>query len=156
MVPFGLTEAQFATRYRRCLDRAAPRLIKSLRNLFTAPVSEAVAEAEVQIFLGDDGMEAPSAWIYYQGTNNKVDASDPNIFAGKSLELICLAEDVDDFDENYYSDEFRGAHLIGGIVKTWLAECWWKAGGWTYPVPVTVWVHDDFGDGNSIELSEKR
>jgi len=156
MIPFGLNEDQFVKRYRGCLDRVSSGFIKSLQELFSKPVPETVTEAEVQIFLGDDGMEAPSAWIYYQGKNNKVDSSDPSIFPGKSLELPSFLQKMEDFDEEYYSEEFGGTYLIANISKAWLAECWWKAGGWSYPVPVKVWVHDEFGDGDSIDLSEHR
>jgi len=155
MVPFGLNEKQFVDRYKRCLDREASSFIGSLRKLFVVPVPDAVDEAEVQIFLGDDGMEAPSAWIYYQGTTNKVDSSDPAIFPGRSMELSSFVGSLDDFNEEYYlNEDFGGVGLIANTTKLWLAECWWKAGGWAYSVPTKVWVHDDFGDGNSIQLSE--
>lgn len=101
-------------------------------------------------------MDAPSAWIYYQGKNNKVDNHDLSIFPGKSMELPSFFEKLDDFDDKYYSEEFGGVNLIANATKAWLAECWWKAGGWDYPVSVKVWVHDEFGDGNAIELSEHR
>ena len=157
MVPYGLSEQQFVTRYRRCLDRISNEFISALREHISLPVPETVEEAEVQIFLGDDGMETPNAWIYYQGHNNKVDSSDPSIFPGKSMELPMDLSSVDDFDEEYYTDEeFGGINIIGNTVKEWLAECWWKAGGWSYQVPTKVWVHDDFGNGEPIELSEHR
>jgi hypothetical protein len=156
MVPFGLNDEQFVKRYRGCLNRVSSSFIDSLRELFLVAVPESVSEAEVQIFLGDDGMEAPSAWIYYQGKNNKVDHSDTSIFPGKSMELSCFLDKMDDFDEEYYSEEFGGTFLIANATKEWLAECWWKAGGWSYSIPVKVWVHDDFGDGEPIDLSAQR
>lgn len=152
MVPFVLTESQFVTRYRQCLDRASSRFIDSLRTLFAVNVPETIAEAEVQVFIGDDGIQSPNACIYYQGAHNKVDHADPSLFPGKSLELISLAEFVDEFHPSYYSEEFGGSHLVADTVKTWIAECWWKAGGWSYPIPAWVRVHDDWGD----ELSEHR
>jgi len=61
------------------------------------------------------------------------------------------------FDEGYFiDDEFGGLALAANALKAWVAECWWKAGGWSYPVPTAVVVHDGFGDGKSIALSENR
>ncbi len=154
MVPFGLNEEQFCKRYLGCLDRASSEFIVSLRELFSLPIPKTVTEAEVQIFMGDDGLESPNAWIYFEGKNTKVDSSDLSIFPGRSMELPAFIDKMEDFDENYYSEDFGGVHLIANITKRWFAECWWKAGGWTYTVPVKVWVHDDFGDGSYIELSD--
>ena len=154
MIPFTLNEEQFVKRYLGCLNRVSSNYITSLKELLSLPVPESVTEAEVQIFLGDDGFEAPSAWIYFQGKENKVDSSDQSIFAGRSMELPSFIERMEDFDEKYYSEEFGGIGMIANTTKQWFAECWWKAGGWTYKVPTKVWVHDDFGDGNYIELSE--
>ncbi len=55
MVPFGLSTAQFQLRYKRCLERASKHLITELRTLFALPVPDSVADAEVQIFFGEDG-----------------------------------------------------------------------------------------------------
>lgn len=157
MVPFGLSQEQFSIRYRRCLERASSHLINQLRELLHRPVPNSVKEAEVQIFLGEDGLDLPSAWIYYRGENNKVDHTDPSIFPGRALELSVGLEEMDEFDEGYFTDEnFGGLTLAANLVKNWFAECWWKAGGWSYSVPVLVWVHDGFGDGKSIQLSEHR
>ena len=158
VVPFGLTEQQFVTRYRRCLERASREFIDSLQRLFSLSVPSSVREAEVQIFLGEEvGLEVPSAWIYYQGENNRVDRSDQSIFPGRSMELSVNLEEMDEFDAEYFSsDAFPGTDLVANTIKAWLAECWWKAGGWSYPVPVKLWVHDGYGDGKPIELSEHR
>lgn len=157
MVPFGLSKTQFQTRYRRCLEKASKHLINELRALFTLPVPDTVLSAEVQIFFGEDGLETPSAWIYYSGDNNKVDNNDPTIFAGRAMELSVGLEKMDAFHEDYFLDEdFDGLAIAANTTQAWFAECWWKAGGWSYAVPVVAWVHDGFGDGNGIELSEKR
>ena len=155
MVSFGLSTEQFSSRFLSSLDRVSPKFIEELKSLFLIPVPDTVFKAEIQIFLGDDGMETPSAWIYYQGKNNKVDNSDPSIFAGKSIEILDGSYAIPPFDEEYYSDgDFGGVDLIANITKRWLAECWWKSGGWEYQIPVKVWVHDEFGDGSPINLSK--
>ncbi|WP_200882016.1 hypothetical protein [Nitrincola sp. A-D6] len=73
------------------------------------------------------------------------------------MELSVGLENMEPFDERYFSDEeFNGLTLAANTIKYWFAECWWKAGGWSYAVPAKVWVHDGFGDGKAVELSENR
>lgn len=156
MVPFGLTQAQFLSRYRRCLDLASPHLILSLREFLSLPVPSSVKDAEVQVFFGDDGLSLPSVWIYFRGENNKVDHTDQSIFPGRSMELSVGLDKMDDFDENYFTaPNFGGLDVAANAVKSWFAECWWKAGGWSYSVPAKVMVHDGFGDGKPVELSDR-
>jgi len=153
MVPFGLSEDSFCARYRRELDRAASVTIGHLRELFLREVEAGVSSANVEIFIGEDGA-APSLWIYYRGENNKVDHSDQRLFAGRSLDLNLPLSRLSDFDERYFEEGFRGNFLAANLLKSWFAECWWKAGGWTYSIPTTLKVHDDLGDGNVVKLSE--
>jgi len=157
MVPFGLSQEQFHTRYRRCLDRASSHLINQLRDLVARPAPETVQVAEVEIFMGEDGLDLPSAWIYYRGENNKVDHTDQSIFPGRAMELSIGLYEMEAFDESYFTDEcFGGLAIAANTVKSWFAECWWKAGGWSYSVPCKVSIHDGFGDGKAIALSENR
>jgi hypothetical protein len=156
MVPFVLNQKQFGERYRRSVDGLSARAIAELRSLFLRQVPETVTSAEVQVFVGQDDPYVPSAWIYFQGKENKVDHEDPSIFPGRALELSFGLDVLDDFDPRYFSDdEFSGKHIVANILKAWFAECWWKAGGWSYPVPAEVIVHDQYGDGNAIKLSER-
>jgi len=61
-----------------------------------------------------------------------------------------------DFDEHYFeSDAFPGIDLQAVTLRRWFAECWWKAGGWGYPLAVEIWIHDGFGDGERIILTEQ-
>jgi len=159
MVPFGLTESQFVSRYRRELDRVSASTIEILRSLFNRAINDDVEAAQVETFLDEYG-GAPSIWIYYRGENNKVDHKDESLFAGRSLEFQLPLSALADFDERYFISledgdfEFPGLSLAGDTIKSWFAECWWKAGGWTYPLPTTLAVHDDRGDGNVIRLTE--
>jgi hypothetical protein len=156
MVPFGLTEKQFVSWYKKCLDRASHHFINELRQLFHQPVPTTVTNVNIEIFLSEDDESKPDARIYYNGKNSKVDDKDPAIFPGYGIHLSLGLEQMEDFDRRYFQDDiFDGRNLIADTVKAWLAECWWKAGGWAYPVPVHLQVHDDFGDGFTIKLSEK-
>lgn len=155
MVPFGLTPEQFTRHYRRRLENCSLFLIQRLTELFAQTITENVERAEVQIFLEQDGIAAPSFWIYYQGKNNRVDSSDLSIFPGRSLEIADYLPDFKLFDEQYSTDdEFGGLDIMANLLKTWFAECWWKAGGWNYSIPVMLHVHDGYGDGEAIALSK--
>jgi hypothetical protein len=157
MIPYGLTREQFAKRYRNWLDNASPQLIAGLHTLFDSRPLSTVTSAEVQIFLGADGRQDPSAWIYFDGMNKKVDNNDPSIFPGRALEFQLRLGRMLDFDNRYFDDDqFPGVDLQANTLKRWFAECWWKAGGWKYEVPSEIAIHDDLGDGERIILTERR
>ncbi|WP_312320204.1 hypothetical protein [Stenotrophomonas sp.] len=142
--------------YRQKLDRVSPTAIEVLRNHLLRPVEPGVLNANVVIFPVDQG-ESPATWIYYSGNHNKVDHSDTRLFAGRSMELPVGLEGLSDIDERYFTDidEFDGVGLVAPLLSRWLAECWWKAGGWSYPVPTLLFV-DEFGTMGREVLTEAR
>lgn len=155
MIPYGLSPEQFCLRYRRHLQRATPATIDRIRALLQRSLPEEPLAGEVQLFLGEDGQDTPEAWLYLSGANNKVDAADPGLFAGKALDMQLALGDGPDFDSAYFEEGFDGVTLIANTLKPWFAECWWKAGGWSWPVALTLAVHDGFGDGGRIALTER-
>ncbi|SHG37864.1 hypothetical protein [Massilia sp. CF038] len=154
MIPFRLNKLQFQDRYRGCLNRLSVQAIKEIQQLLTRPVPSDIKAAEVQIFVGVDDPYLPSAWIYFEGKNNRVDPTDMSIFPRRSIELGLGLGTLEEFDDRYFTDNFGGKDIVANVLKTWFAECWWKAGGWSYAVPATVSVHDQYGDASAIELSE--
>jgi hypothetical protein len=143
MVPYGLSQEQFVSMYRRKLEGLSAEAIRSIRALLALEIGPAVDEAHVVIFPGEDG-SAPAAWIYYGGKNKKVDSSDPSIFPGRSMEMQLGFDALTEIDEQYFVDpeQFPGLELIVPLLSRWLAECWWKAGGWSHPLPTVLTVHD--------------
>ena len=157
MIPYGLTQEQFVRRYRRWLDKASAKLIEELRTLLALPLPPTVTSAEVEVFLGEDGRGEPHALIYFDGVNKKVDHSDLSIFPGRGIEIRLGLDAMPDFDDRYFEgEEFPGVDLQANALKAWFAECWWKAGGWAYALPTVVDVHDQYGDGERIVLTERR
>jgi hypothetical protein len=154
VIHFGLNRDQFVAAYQRHLDRASKVAIPVIRELLLRPLGEGVTEAHVEIFL-DETLGTPSVWIYHQGKNNKVDHSDPTIFPGKSMELPLGLEGLAVFDEEYFAkpESFPGIELAVPLLSRWVAESWWKAGGWFYSVPTMLAVHD-YGALGSAVLSE--
>jgi hypothetical protein len=151
MIAFGLSHEQFSAEYGRLLERCSATAIGAISDLLKRPVPGDVTEAHVEIFLDEYG-GAPIVWIYHRGRNNKVDSSDPNIFPGKSTELLAL-EDLAQFDEQYFIDAFPGPILAAPVLLAWFARCWQKAGGNSYTVPTTLNVHD-FGQEKPLVLSK--
>ncbi|MFT3669659.1 MAG: hypothetical protein QM795_14025 [Pseudoxanthomonas sp.] len=139
--------------YQRKLDQLSEQAISRLQNLLAVPIVHGVDEAHLEVFLDECG--APSVWVYWRGKNNKVDNIDPHLFPGRSLELELGLGDLADIDEQYFvaSDAFPGLRLAASLLSRWLAESWWKAGGWAYPVPTTLAVHDAGASGR-VQLSK--
>lgn len=154
MVPYGLNQEQFVSIYQRKLDRLSDQAIHALRGLLAMPLGHGVDKAHLEIFPDEYG-GAPSIWTYWRGKNNKVDQVDQSLFPGRSLELDLDLKDLAEIDEQYFvgPDEFPGLQLTASLLSRWLAESWWKAGGWTYPVPVTLAVHD-LGSHGWVQLSK--
>jgi hypothetical protein len=148
-----MSQEQFASMYQRKLDRLSDQAIRVLRDLIAMRIDPGVEQARLEIFPDEYG-GAPSAWAYWRGKNNEVDHKDQSLFPGRSLELVLGLEDLADIDERYFvkPDEFPGLRLTVSLLSRWLAESWWKAGGWAYPVPTTLAVHD-FGPYGWVQLS---
>jgi len=71
------------------------------------------------------------------------------------MRLIDSLQGLNTFDERFFTDgDFAGLHAAADVLKAWFAECWWKAGGWSYPIPTGVRVHDDYGDAETVSLTE--
>lgn len=154
MVPYGLNQVQFASMYQRKLELHSEHAIETFRKLISLPVQSDVVTAHLEVFLDEEG-GAPSIWVYWHGKNDKVDHKDPGIFPGRSLALELDLGSLATIDERYFiaPDVFPGLQLSASQLSQWLAESWWKAGGWVYPVPTTLAVHD-FEASGSVQLSK--
>ena len=154
MVPYGLSESEFQVRYHSILEGASGSTIEKLKALLIRPLGAGVSSAEVEVFIGEYGA-APDLWMYFDGRNKRVDRSDLSLFPGRSLSLELELDQLSEFDEQYFETElFPGNDLAANAVKAWFTKCWQQAGGGAYAVPVTLAVHDGFGDGKVIALSK--
>lgn len=152
MVPFGLSQEQFARRYRRELDRVSSSAIDRIQLLLATDLPLERLTAKVEVFVGEDGA-APAVWVYYRGENNRVNHKDERIFAGRSMNLELNLQALSNFAEEYFGHDYPGTFIAANVLKSWFAECWWKAGGWSYVVPSELHVHDDRGNGEYIQLT---
>lgn len=145
-------------RFRGLLEKHSPALLGEVRELMSTPIGKGVTSAAIEIFLDEYGERGPGIGMYFDGKDKKVDHSDPTIFPGRHLTLGEYLGKLPAFDPRYFSDDdFGGAlDIQGDVTKQWFAEWWWKAGGWGYPLPVDVEVHDGYGNGGSIPLAPGR
>jgi hypothetical protein len=147
MIPFGLTSEQFSHRLRRSLNGLSNKSIQSVRGLLNEPILDAVRCIEFQVFVDADNYGSPSIWLYFVGDNMKSSEI--------SRELPLNLDELEEVDERYFTSfDFGGVSMMANALKTWFAESWWKAGGWDYGVPVVLDVHDGYGDGQKIQLTE--
>ena len=157
MITYGLSRDQFKAAYEASLLLAKSDAVESIRAVLAMPVPDTVNVAEVQIFMGDDGLDCPAAWIYYRGRNNKVDRNDPTIFPGRSMKIPLNLTTHDEFDEEYILNrEFGGLAVAASALKAWFASCWREAGGHNYKVPVTLYIHDGYDGGGGVALTAHR
>jgi hypothetical protein len=154
MIPFGLTERQFAERYRGILDRQTKSAVRTIREVLGKTVSDEVPSAQVEVFLDDSGCDAPAAWMHFSGKNARIRETDESIFPGRALKFELDLAALSDFDEEYFTSEFNGLGTAADVMRQWLAECWWKADGWSYPLPVVLAIHDGWGGGTLVSLTE--
>lgn len=158
-IPFVLSQKQFADRFRRQLDKRSDVFIAELRALIAMPIGKGVDSGRIEVFMNDErlGNGHPEIVIYFDGPNRKVDHTDPTFFPGKSLPLADHFSQMEHFDPKYFSDERFGAlNIQADVIKNWITECWWKAGGWNYPIRTELTIHDGYGDGNCPLLAPGR
>jgi len=148
MFPTNVDSGDFEERCSRLLATRRERAMQLLRTLIKQDVPSEVTGAEMEIFFQDDG-GAPDVWIYFDGKNKKVSKSDQSIYPGRAMQL--------DFGLDVLSDlETHETNAAANVVKAWLAECWFAIEAENYLVPLTLSVHDGWGDGKQVALVPRK
>jgi len=130
----------------RSLDGLSDQSVQCIRDFLRQPLSAAVLSVEFQLFVDAENYGAPSIFAYFIGDNLKT--------SERSCEIPLNLNELEELDDRYFTDfKFGGVNLIADVLKSWFAECWWKAGGWEFGVPVVLDVHDGFGDGRRVQLT---
>lgn len=156
VIPFVLDHARLAQRYRDLLDRRADALISVLRTVVPVPPPDGVTGVEVGLFTEDgDGPWAPDVWLVWTGPEPRITADDDGVHAGASRPLGFDLAGVAAFDPAYFGAGFGGAGVLADVLSAWLAECWWKAGGWDAPVAATLVHRDGTAGGRTVRLSAR-
>lgn len=151
MIPFKLNQQQFANRFRGILEGLSLDLIAELRKIIQSPPKATdIKEANIQLFVDYECELVLSAWLYIESKYLKT--------SEKSQEIVIFDSDFykkADFSPEYFINDFGGLDLMADELRLWVSECWWKAGGWDYPICTYLNVHDDFGNGDIIQLTRK-
>ena len=155
MIPFGLSPEQFRERYRSDLQRAAPGVIQHLRELLRQPLEEGLRDGEIQLFLGEGRTRRSGSVVVPEWRQQPGGRQRPAPVSRQGAGPGARPGTCPDFDEAYFADGFGGVDLLADTLQAWFAECWWKAGGWAWPIPLWLHVHDGFGDGRGIALTER-
>jgi hypothetical protein len=147
MIPFGLDQNQFSQRLIRSLEDLSDHSIQCIRGFLLQPIPAAVQSVEFQLFVDAENCGAPSIWAYFFGDNLKS--------SERSREVALNLDELEEMDDRYFTDfKFSGVNLMADVLKSWFADCWWKAGGGDFGVPAVLDVHDGFGDRRSIQLTK--
>lgn len=128
--------------YLKELDRHSARLIGEIKDFLLIPISDDVTSATAEVFPDEYGDGYTSIGLY---------------LAGKTTKHTPFAEYVNDLpliDVESYEEDISIPDLVVDHVKQWFAECWWKACGWEYELPLEIYGHESFGNGNSIKLTK--
>ena len=136
------------------LHKKSDELIDKIHEFLKEELEENVSSAEFVIFPEEYGYSANSIWMYLDGKDKRLGKDDPSLFAGKSFDFYSSFEQIPLIAESTY-EEINYPHLITDIIHNWFKECWWKAGGWYYNVPVTIIGHDGWGHLEHSELTKK-
>lgn len=152
-LPAKLTPELACRIVRRELSRFMELQIEEFRRIIKTPLEPCVQETCILVFPDKEGeADLLNAWMYFTGKASRVDHNDPRHFAGRSLPLCGYDHDsLPRIGSNIYTAEI--AEQIADSIKTWLAQCWWKAGGWDFTVPAHVSVAEGLGNNESEVLS---
>jgi hypothetical protein len=139
--------------YRQKLQKLSDSLIEKIHEFIKISPEESVESAEFQVFPDEYGEGESTIWMYFEGKDKKIDKNDQRLFAGRSLEMYSDFSSLPTLDIEAYED-LNFPNMIADLIIEWFAECWWKAGGWYYPVPVEIFGHEGFGSGEIIPLTK--
>ncbi|XAH21483.1 hypothetical protein AAFF27_15810 [Xylophilus sp. GW821-FHT01B05] len=148
MPPTIVDSGAFAHWCSELLASRREQAMQRLRALFDQVLPAEVTSAEIQIFFQDDG-GAPDAWMYFDGKNKRVSKSDQSIYPGRAMSLDLGLDVLSELEP-------KNTHAAANSIKEWLAECWSSVGGQEYSVPVTLSIHDGWGDGKHVSLTAKK
>lgn len=140
-LPNGMNVESLNRVYTKELGRHSDALIDEIANFLDEVVPSDVNEISIQVFPDEYGDGYTSIGLYLHG---------------KTTKHIPFAEYVNDLpliDVDSYREVISIADMVVDHVKHWFSECWWKACGWKYNLPVTIGSMD-FGDGSIIQLTK--
>ena len=153
-LPDTLNQDQFMRIYRGELERHSDELISEIKQVLAITPNQDVTSAHLVVFPDEYGDGYATVSMYFDGKNKKIDNADKSIFPGRHISFVEYVRDLPLVDVMAYEERFPMRDLTVDMVKQWVAECWWKAGGWNYPLNVEIFAGEGFGKSESILLSK--
>jgi len=141
-LPNGMTIDSLKRVYKKELERHSNQLINEIKSFLSEPIPSDIKEASIEVFPDEYGDGYTSVGLYLTGNTTK---HIPFAEYVKDLLLIDVAS---------YEEEVSIPDFVVDLVKQWFSECWWKAGGWEYNIPIEVYGHEGFGNGESIKITK--
>jgi len=142
-LPDGLPEDTIEKVFREELERHSNTLIDEIKDFLNKPPSEQVTEASAEVFPDQycDGYTGIGLYLKDKTTKHYP-------FAKFVRDLPYVDVDI------YMEEDIYVPDMVVDLVKTWFSECWFKAGGWDFPLPLEIIGHDGFGNGRAIKLTK--
>lgn len=132
--------------FRKAFEAKSEELISRIHMFIQKPLEASVESAEFRIFVPQfPDEEGLNIWLYLDGKNKLVGSKKQGLYAGNSIEFYNDFNDVPSLEDEAFKD-YEYPDKISDIMFTWFSECWWKGGGWYYPVPTTLIYSTPFGD----------
>ena len=122
-------------------------VIEKLRILQSEPLERNVENVHFEAFIPFSVDDAyPNVWFYLNGKDKKVGSDKSGFYAGNAWDFYTV-DNIPTFGhgENERFETTDYSNVLADIVIKWFSECWWKAGGWYYPVPATICGHEGAG-----------
>jgi hypothetical protein len=139
-LPKGMPLQSIQRAYIKEIERHSNELISEIKSFLSKTADSDFKSAHIEIFPDEYGEGCTSIGLYLFSNVSK------HIPLAQYLNDLPIIDIDDDPEENIPG-------LIVDIVKQWFAECWWKAGGWDFPIPVVLSGHEGFGNGELIQLT---
>ncbi|MCO1335868.1 hypothetical protein MO867_16150 [Microbulbifer sp. OS29] len=143
VLPTGIPEETITTVFRKELDRHSNPLIDEIKKFLKQPLLEEITEASAEVFPDQYSDGNTSIGVYL-----KSGTIQHHSFAGFINDLPYI--DID----NYMEDDINIPDMVVDLVKSWFSECWFKAGGWDFPVAIEISEHEGAGNGDTIKLTK--
>ncbi len=152
-LPPNIPDKKIEEIYRQELEKLSDGLIDQLHEFIKIIPEYCVDSAEFLVFPDEYCQGDAYIQMYFKGKKKKIDKNDKRLLAGQSLEMYSNFKSLPTLNLNAYKN-INFPDLLTDLIIEWFAECWWKAGGWYYPIPVEIFGGEGFGCGEIITLTK--
>lgn len=142
-LPNGLPEDAIENVFREELEKHSNTLIDEIKEFLSAPLSDQVIEGSVEVFSDEycDGYTGIGLYLKEKATKHYPFADYVRNLPGIDV-------------HSYMEEDIYIPDIVVDLVKDWFSECWFKAGGWDFPLALEISGHDGYGNGRAIKLTK--